>query len=113
MTHELHSASNEVAKKTKDLLIEVTKSAADGTIDNEEKAKLKGKVDAVTKATKDLAAAFDEARGSKKVEKSLGGENYFVLTISAYARLVIEYSEMLTGQPPTSEGFGAAIIGGI
>merc|ERR1719158_964450 len=64
---------------------------------------------------KQLATDFDGVRKemNKPVSTDLLGENYFVLTISAYARLVIDYSEMMIANPPQGAGFGAALVGGL
>merc|ERR1719159_1864994 len=49
----------------------------------------------------------------KPVSTDLLGENYFVLTVSAYARLVIDYSEMMMNSPPQGVGFGAGLMSGL
>jgi len=64
---------------------------------------------------KQLAKDFDTARKAlnKPVSTDMLGENYFVLTISAYSRLVIDYSEMMISNPPQGAGFGAALASGL
>merc|ERR1719265_1599894 len=112
---KIHDASVRVGLATKKLLCAVTAAAADGDISEEEKAHLGSLVSESKAAVKQLAKDFDAVRrsGSKPVSQDLLGENYFVLTISAYARLVIDYSEMMMSSPPQGGGFGAAVIGGI
>merc|ERR1719214_570905 len=55
---------------------------------------------AVGMATKKLLIAVTEAAGDGDISSAdMLGENYFVLTVSAYARLVIVYSEMMIKEP--------------
>jgi hypothetical protein len=71
-------------------------------------------ISAVKKAVKQLAVDFDAARrpyGS--VTKETFSESFFVVTISAYARHVIEYAETLCTNPPKGVGIGAGISAGI
>jgi len=87
-------------------MVEVNKSA--------EKDKLKAMVDEVKKAVKQLAIDFDGARRAyKPMSKDTFGESFFVLNLSAYARLTIEYAEVLMTNPPQGVGFGAGISAGI
>jgi len=111
---KIRKASMRVAIATRDLMIAVTKAATDGDIDAKEKEHLTGLISDAKAAVKDLAKAFDGARRSQKtVSTDLLGENYFVLTISAYARLVIDYSEMMISTPPQGAGFGASLVSGL
>merc|ERR1719380_161492 len=112
---KIGDASTRVAMATTALLNAVTLAATDGDISDAEKADLQKLVSETKTAVKTLAKDFDAARkaGGKAVSTDLLGENYFVLTISAYARLVIDYSEMMMTSPPQGAGFGAAVIGGI
>merc|ERR1719387_2288078 len=89
-----------VALATQKLLIAVTEAATDGDISSKEKAELSSLVLEAKAAVKALAKDFDGARRSQKVVSTdMLGENYFVLTISAYARLVIDYTEMMMSDP--------------
>merc|ERR1719482_519073 len=112
---KIKNASMQVALATTKLLNAVTVAATDGDISDAEKADLAKLVSESKAAVKTLAKDFDTARkaGGKAVSTDLLGENYFVLTISAYARLVIDYTEMMMSSPPQGAGMGAAIAGGL
>merc|ERR1719181_346906 len=111
---KIKTASVRVGMATKKLLEAVTAAATDGDISSDEKAQLESLVQEAKAAVKQLAKDFDGVRKTMKpVSTDLLGENYFVLTISAYARLVIDYTEMMMSSPPQGAGFGAAVIGGI
>merc|ERR1719265_632165 len=111
---EIHDESLAVGTATSKLLNAVTHAAGDGDISSAEKAELSALVDEAKAAVKALAKEFDKVRRSHKpVSTDLLGENYFVLTVSAYARLVIDYSEMMMTNPPQGAGFGAALVDGL
>merc|ERR1719235_649808 len=112
---KIGSSSMKLALATSKLLNSVTAAATDGDISDSEKAQLASEVAEAKSAMKALAKDFDAVRKSlnKPVSADLLGENFFVLTISAYARLVIDYSEMMTTKPPKGAGFGAALMGGL
>merc|ERR1719161_173722 len=99
---KIHQSSTRVALATTKLLVAVTEAATDGDISSQEKSELQSLVSEAKAAVKQLAKDFDGARKAlnKPVSTDLLGENYFVLTISAYARLVIDYSEMMMTNPP-------------
>merc|ERR1719335_213202 len=109
---KIHDSSMRVALATKKLMIAVTEAATDGDISSKEKAELSSLVSESKEAIKALAKDFDGARKALKVAVSedLLGENYFVLTISAYARLVIDYSEMMMNSPPQATGLGTVLV---
>merc|ERR1719159_577631 len=108
---KIHDSSMRVALATKKLMIAVTEAATDGDISSKEKEELSSLVAEAKAAVKALAKDFDGARKALKVAVSedLLGENYFVLTISAYARLVIDYSEMMSN-PPQATGLGTVLV---
>merc|ERR1719443_484837 len=112
---KIRDASMKVALATTALLNAVTLAAGDGDISSEEKADLEKLVGETKAAVKGLAKDFDTARKAlnKPISEDLLGENYFVLTVSAYARLVIDYSEMMMTNPPQGAGFGSALAGGL
>merc|ERR1719333_1515058 len=112
---KIGGASMKLVLATSKLLNSVTAAATDGDISDSEKAQLASEVAEAKSAMKELAKDFDGARKAlnKPVSTDLLGENYFVLTISAYARLVIDYSEMMMTNPPQGAGIGAAIAGGL
>merc|ERR1719310_322897 len=105
---KIGTASVQVSLATTKLLNAVTLAAADGNISSQEKAELETLVSQAKAAVKQLPKDFDAARKTgKTISTDLLGENYFVLTISAYARLVIDYSEMMMTNPPQ----GAPVVG--
>jgi len=112
---EIHDECLRVALATKNLLIAVTEAATDGDISSQEKAQLSSLVAEAKAAIKELAKAFDAVRKSLKTPISTDalGENYFVLTISAYSRLVIDYSEMMMTNPPKGVGLGTVLANGL
>merc|ERR1719316_1976023 len=111
---KIRASSLAVSESVKKLLIAATEAATDGDISSAEKDTLAGLVADAKKAVKQLAVDFDKARRAfKPLSKDSFGESFFVLTISAYARLVIEYAEVLITNPPQGVGFGAGISAGI
>merc|ERR1719161_2094268 len=107
---KIRSSSFAVSRTVAKLLI----AATDGDISGQEKDQLRGLVDEAKAAVKQLAVDFDGARRAyKPVSKDTFGESFFVLSISAYARLVIEYAETLINNPPKGVGFGEGISAGI
>merc|ERR1719146_538310 len=97
---KIRGSSFAVADSVKKLLIAATEAATDGDISSAEKDTLAGLVADAKKAVKQLAVDFDGARRAfKPLSKDSFGESFFVLTISAYARLVIEYAEVLMTNP--------------
>merc|ERR1719146_215477 len=111
---KIRGSSFAVADSVKKLLIAATEAATDGDISSAEKDTLAGLVADAKKAVKQLAVDFDGARRAfKPLSKDSFGESFFVLTISAYARLVIEYAEVLMTNPPQGVGLGAGLSAGI
>eukprot|EP00746_Dinoflagellata_sp_MGD_P127810 gnl/MRDRNA2_/MRDRNA2_62303_c0_seq1.p1 gnl/MRDRNA2_/MRDRNA2_62303_c0~~gnl/MRDRNA2_/MRDRNA2_62303_c0_seq1.p1 ORF type:complete len:669 (+),score=129.93 gnl/MRDRNA2_/MRDRNA2_62303_c0_seq1:59-2008(+) len=107
--------TREVARVTGQLLVDVTEAAIDGKIDSNETQKLQAQINNVKDSVKGLAREFDATRRSMRtpVNEELLGESFIVLTLSAYARLVWEYTEMMIRGPPQSTGFGADVMVGI
>jgi len=99
----------------KKLLIAVTDAASDGDISSSEKAELLKLVNEAKNAVKVVGQDFDTVRRSfgKPVNADLLGESFFVISISAYARLVWEYTEMMCDKPPQGTGLGSVIAGSI
>merc|ERR1719428_171653 len=111
---KIRDSSLDVAVAVKKLLITATEAATDGDISPAEKDHLLELVSDAKKAVKQLAQDFDKARRPyPTLSKDTFGESFFVLTISAYARMVIEYAETLCNNPPKGVGFGEGISAGI
>merc|ERR1719159_734662 len=111
---KIRGSSFDVAHSVKVLLVAATEAATDGDISSSEKAHMEDLVKEAKKAVKKLAVDFDKARRAyKTISKETFGESFFVLTVSAYARLVIEYAEVLCTNPPKGVGIGAGISAGI
>merc|ERR1719217_1733979 len=110
---KIRNTSMQVALATTKLLNAVTVAATDGDISDAEKADLEKLVGETKAAVKGLAKDFDTARKAlnKPISEDLLGENYFVLTVSAYARLVIDYSEMMMSNPPKGASIGSLVAG--
>merc|ERR1719262_180929 len=111
---KIRTSSTAVAESVKKLLITATEAATDGDISSAEKTHLQELVSEAKQAVKQLAKDFDGARRAHKpFSKDTFGESFFVLTISAYARLTIEYAEVLMTNPPQGVGLGAGLSAGI
>merc|ERR1719355_390200 len=111
---KIRGSSIAVADSVAKLLVSTTEAATDGDISSTEKGQLKDLIDEAKKAVKQLAVDFDGARRAYgPTSKETFGESFFVLTISAYARLTIEYAELLITNPPQGVGIGAGIAAGI
>merc|ERR1719316_2356235 len=111
---QIRGASFDVAHSVKVLLVAATEAATDGDISSSEKAHMEDLVKDAKKAVKQLAVDYDGARRAYPcASKETFGESFFVMTISAYARLVIEYAETLCNNPPKGVGFGEGISAGI
>merc|ERR1719311_647825 len=95
-------ASTGVAVKVQTLLMEVTNAISDGDLSSSEKDSLKKSVEKAKEAVASLAKDFDKVRRTfdAPIHPELLGESFFVLELSAYARLVIEYTEDVLGKPP-------------
>merc|ERR1719160_414582 len=106
----IQNACMRVAMAAKKLTIAVTEAATDGDISSKEKSELESLVKEAKAAVKQLATDFDGVRRTQNViSTDMLGENYFVLTLSAYAREVIEYSEMMMNNPPQATGLGTCL----
>merc|ERR1719265_431548 len=104
----------DVANSVKVLLIAATEAATDGDISASEKAHMEELIADVKRAVKQLAVDFDKARRAYKViSKETFGESFFVLTVSAYARMVVEYAEVLCTNPPKGVGMFEGISAGV
>merc|ERR1719359_405433 len=104
----------DVANSVKVLLIAATEAATDGDISASEKAHMQELIADVKRAVKQLAVDFDKARRAYKVvSKETFGESFFVLTVSAYARMVVEYAEVLCHDPPKGVGMFEGISAGV
>merc|ERR1719310_666130 len=111
---KIGTASIQVSLATTKLLNAVTLAATDGDISSQEKAELETLVSQAKAAVKQLSKDFDAARKTgKTISTDLLGENYFVLTISAYARLVIDYTDMMMTNPPQGAPVGASFMSGL
>merc|ERR1719389_836136 len=104
----------DVANSVKVLVIAATEAATDGDISASEKAHMEDLIADVKRAVKQLAVDFDKARRAYKViSKETFGESFFVLTVSAYARMVVEYAEVLCTNPPKGVGMFEGISAGV
>jgi hypothetical protein len=97
------------------VLLAATTASEDGNIDADEKADLEAKEKKVTTSIKALSAAFDEARKTlkKTVSQELLSESFFVFCISAFGRLVVEYSTVLRTDPPSGTSMVSEFTAGV
>merc|ERR1719428_2123831 len=95
-------SSKSVAVKVQTLLMEVTNAISDGDLSSSEKDSLKKSIKKVKEAVADLAKDFDTVRRTfgAPIHVELLGESFFVLELSAYARLICEYTEGVCDNPP-------------
>eukprot|EP00747_Dinoflagellata_sp_TGD_P132768 gnl/TRDRNA2_/TRDRNA2_175114_c1_seq2.p1 gnl/TRDRNA2_/TRDRNA2_175114_c1~~gnl/TRDRNA2_/TRDRNA2_175114_c1_seq2.p1 ORF type:complete len:575 (-),score=94.95 gnl/TRDRNA2_/TRDRNA2_175114_c1_seq2:491-2152(-) len=94
-------ASRELAETVQVLLMAVTEAICDGDIDGGEKESLRAKVKDVTYAVARLSQDFDTVRRTfnSSVHPELLGESFFVLALSAYARLVCDFTTDVLDKP--------------
>jgi hypothetical protein len=94
------------------VLIAATLASEDGDIDAGEKEDLLAGEEKVTKAIVALSEAFYEARKAfgKDVSRDLMSESFFVFCISAFGRLVVEYSTVLRTNPPKGKPFTSEFV---
>merc|ERR1719310_1546642 len=95
-----------VAEAVDALLMATTEAMSDGDIDGSEKANLKMLIKDAKDAVAELAEAFDTVRKTfdASVHAELLGESFFVLTLSAYVRLVCDFADTLINDPPAGGG---------
>merc|ERR1719327_1398075 len=111
---KIRDASFDVAHSVKVLLVAATEAATDGDISSSEKAHMEDLIAEAKKAVAKLAVDFDKARRSyKTISKETFGESFFVLTVSAYARMVVEYAEVLCTNPPKGVGMFEGVSAGV
>merc|ERR1719191_174520 len=105
----------EVVKVTGELLNFVTEAASDGVFEASERQQMQAQIAKCKDAVRALARDFDVTRRNFRtpINSELLGESFFVFTLSAYARLVWEYTEMLIQGPPHSDGIFADIMTGV
>jgi len=100
-------SSAQLANNVGDLLMTVTDAAADGDISASEKADLKNKEVTIQQDLKALAKDFNAVRQEwDPIHKELLNESFFVFALSAYARKVSEYSQMMRENTPKGESVG-------
>jgi hypothetical protein len=94
--------SKNLADAAEQLLVVATAAIADGNLDEGEKNNVRELIEQVRQAVADLSRAFDRSRKTfnASIHPELLGESFFVLAISAYARLVTEFADTLVEHPP-------------
>merc|ERR1719453_2150247 len=92
MGGDVRVACLNLAEKAGDLLCRITLSATDGTFDAIEKGEIDLKIKETKAMVEALARTFDTARkrAGTPLNDKLQGECFFVICLSAYARLVME-----------------------
>merc|ERR1719440_1508050 len=102
-----------VAEAVDALLMATTEAMSDGDIDSSEKANLRMLAQDAKDAVAELAEAFDTVRKTfdSPVHAELLGESFFVLTLSAYVRLVCDFTDTLCNDaPPGGGNLGGDIV---
>jgi hypothetical protein len=109
---DIGAAATDYVEKVNLLLMEVTNAAGDGSVDSGEKASLTALMDSVTTAMKELSSKFHEGRKAfgKPVCQEMLSESFFVFALSAYGRLVIEYTQMMITDPPVGDSMGTVFV---
>jgi len=111
---KIKDSSTNVALCVEALLNAATHAATDGDISGDEKAHLNDLIADTRMAVRKLATEFDASRKQYKVvAEETFGESFFVLTLSAYARMTIDYAQTLIDNPPKGVGFGEGVKAGI
>merc|ERR1719428_1222226 len=95
-------ACKAVSVKVQTLLMEVTNAISDGDLSSSEKDSLRKNVKKAKAAVAELSTEFDTVRRTfdAPIHAELLGESFFVLELSAYARLICEYTEGVCNNPP-------------
>jgi hypothetical protein len=98
--------SFDLARATSALMLETAEAMSDGDLSSSERDSLRKKVQATKDACATLAEEFDTVRRTfgKSIHPEVLGESFFVLTLSAYARLTWEFTETLINNPPAGGG---------
>jgi hypothetical protein len=104
-----------VAASTKNLLCYITDAACDGSFSAGEKSEIERLILETKDSVRQLARDFDMSRRlmNRPVNTELLGECFFVTALSAYARLVWEYGELMLRNPPQAPGMGEVLSGWI
>jgi len=108
-------ASAQLVDETCVLLMACTNFSEDGDISADEAKELEESEKKVQKCVEALAKDFEAARKKfgKPISKELMGESFFVFCLSAFARLVIDFSTQLRKAEKLGEPVHTAIINGI
>merc|ERR1719217_401652 len=95
-----------VADAVDTLLMATTEAMSDGDVDSSEKANLRMLIQDAKDAVAELAEAFDTVRKTfdSPVHPEVLGESFFVLSLSAYVRLVCDFTDTLCNNPPPGGG---------
>jgi hypothetical protein len=94
--------SVKLATLVQGLLFDATHAMSDGHLNDAEATTLRNQIQLVNVAIADLAKSYDtiRRRQGQSISEDLLGESFFVLTLSGYARLVVEFSALLLEAPP-------------
>lgn len=104
-----------VGVSSAELLCYITDAACDGTFSAGERTEIERLILASKTSVSELAREFDMARRGSNlpVNTNTLGECFFVMSISAYARLVWEFGEMMLRSPPQAPSFGSVMTDAI
>jgi len=111
----IRGSARNVAICTRSLLCYITEAACDGSFTEAEKQEIRSMIAQSKDAVRELARDFDMSRRllNQPINTNLLGECFFVVSLSAYARLVWEFGEMMLTKPPKGTSFGQVFVDNI
>lgn len=112
IAQDVGTAASELTDQTALLLLAVTDATSDAYITDEETEALISKERVVKLALSKMSSDFDKVRRefSVPLSRDLFGGSSMVAALSAYARHVCDYSEMLRTNPPRGVTMSSAFI---
>jgi len=104
-----------VSTCSKELLCYITEAACDGQFSPAERTEIERLILQSKDSVRQLARDFDMSRrvSNKPMDTNIFGECFFVISISAYARLVWEFGELMLKSPPQAPGLGTVMVDAI
>jgi len=112
---KMRASCYKVGQCSAELLCYITDAACDGNFSAGERSEIERLILQSQTSVSEMAREFDMARRSltQPINTSILGECFFVMSISAYARLVWQYGEMMLRSPPQPASFGTVFTGAI
>jgi hypothetical protein len=97
----IRTPARTMAELVQALFEDSTHAMSDAQIEPETASKLRQQLQMVNAAVFDLSRAYDGVRRRQGavISEDLLGESFFVLTLSAYARIVVEFADLVISAP--------------